>query len=463
MTGSAGDIDEAIWSELGASVRGGLLRKGDGGYDDARSVWNGMADRRPAAILQCRGVSDVIAGVNFARGHGLPLAVKGGGHNVAGKGVCDDGLTLDMSLMRSVRVDPLRLLARAEAGALWRDFDHEAQTFGLTCTGGVVSSTGVAGLTLGGGIGYLTRTYGLACDNLLAADVVTADGRLVQASASENPDLLWALRGGGGNFGVVTSVEFQLHEVGPDVAAAIVFYPLAAGVDVLHAYREYADAAPDAVACYAMIVRGPADLPADHAGQPVLVMIACYSGAVAEGLRALAPLASWSTPIATTVESIPYRTIQQTFDPGSPHGARYYWKSQYLSGLADEFFETVLRFARDMPGAYTAIGIEPLGGAMARVAPAATAYPHRRFPFNLGIWSGWDKPEEDAGAISWTKDFFEAVAPFGAGAYVNYLDEDEGGRVDEAYGANYARLRQVKAKWDPQNLFRVNQNIAPQV
>lgn len=461
MAGSGRDIDEAVWRRLGASVRGALLRAGDADYDPARSVWNGMADRRPAAILQCRGVSDVMAGVNFARAHGLPLAVKGGGHNVAGKGVCDDGLTLDMSPMCSVRVDPVARLARAEAGALWRDFDHEAQTFGLTTTGGVVSSTGVAGLTLGGGIGYLTRTHGLACDNLVAADVVTADGRLVQASASENPDLLWALRGGGGNFGVVTSLEFQLHEVGPDVAAAVVFYPLAAGVDVLHAYRAYAEAAPDAVACYAMVVRGPADLPAEHAGQPVLAIIACYSGAVADGLRALSPVESFVKPIAATIESTSYRALQQTFDPGSPHGARYYWKSLYLSGLPDEFLETVVRFALDMPGAYTAIGIEPLGGAMGRVDPAATAYPHRRFPFNLGIWSGWDDSSEDAAIIAWTRDFFEAVAPFGAGAYVNYLDEDEGGRVDEAYGGNYERLREVKRAWDPDNLFRVNQNIAP--
>jgi FAD/FMN-containing dehydrogenase len=461
MTGSSGGVDEAAWDELGSGVRGALLREGDAGYDEARSVWNGMMDRHPAAVLQCLGVSDVMAGVNFARNHGLPLAVKGGGHNVAGKGVCDDGLTLDMSLMRSVRVDPGTLRARAEAGALWRDFDHEAQTFGLTTTGGVVSSTGVAGLTLGGGIGYLTRTHGLACDNLLAADVVTADGRLVQASENENPDLLWALRGGGGNFGVVTSLEFQLHEVGPDVAAAIVFYPIAAGADVLHAYREYAEGAPDAVACYAMVVRGPADLPSEYAGQPVLAIIACYSGAVAEGLRALDPVGSFATPIAATIEGTPYRAMQQMFDPGSPHGVRYYWKSQYLSGLPDEFLETVVRFAREMPGAYTAIGIEPLGGAMERVDPAGTAYPHRRFPFNLGIWSGWDEPSEDSGVISWTREFFEAVVPFGAGAYVNYLSDDEGGRVDEAYGDNYARLRQVKAQWDPGNLFRVNQNIAP--
>ncbi|NIP16630.1 MAG: FAD-binding protein [Pseudomonadales bacterium] len=454
-------IDASSIEELRASVRGVVLCDGESGYDEARSVWNGMTERRPAAVLQCRGVGDVMAGVDFAREQGLPLAVKGGGHNVAGKGVCDDGLTLDMSLMKSVRVDPDARRARAEAGALWRDFDYEAQTFGLTTTGGVVSSTGVAGLTLGGGIGYLTRTYGLACDNLLSADVVIADGRMVQASENENADLLWALRGGGGNFGVVTSLEFQLHPVGPDVAAAVVFYSLAEGAEVLGRYRAYAEVAPDEVACYAMIVRGPADLPADYAGQPVLAIIGCYSGAVDEGLGELAPVGSFATPIASTIESTSYRAMQQMFDPGSPHGARYYWKSHYLSGLPDEFLEAVLRFAGDMPGAYTAIGIEPLGGAMGQVDPSGTAYPHRLFPFNLGIWSGWENASEDAAVIAWTRDFFEAAAPFGAGAYVNYLDGDEGGRVDEAYGGNYERLRDVKRKWDPDNLFRVNQNIAP--
>jgi len=454
-------IAPAALDALGARLRGNLLRPGDEGYDTARSVWNGIVDRRPGAIVRCAGAADVMAAVEFARAHDVPLSVKAGGHNVAGKAVCDDGLMIDLSGMREIRVDPIARRARAGGGALWRDFDHEAQAFGLTCTGGVVSSTGVAGLTLGGGIGYLTRTFGLACDNLVAADVVTADGRLVHASEQEHTDLLWALRGGGGNFGVVTSLEFRLHPVGPEVAVAMVFHPVDEALDVLHAYRDFAAAAPDEVACYAMFVNAPPDVPAEHAGRSVLAVVACCSGPAEDGLRRLAPLATMGSPISATVDRMPYTVLQTSFDAGNPHGQRYYWKSQYLGGLPDGLLETVVRFAADLHGPFSIIGIEPLGGAMARVAPSATAFAHRGVPFSLGIWTGWDDAADDADNIAWTREFFAAVERFGAGAYVNYLGTDEADRVDEAYGANFTRLVEIKRKWDPDNLFRANHNIAP--
>jgi FAD/FMN-containing dehydrogenase len=453
-------VSEAALEGLANLIRGQVLCRGDEEYDSARSIWNGMIDRYPAVVVRATGTADVIAAVNFAREHKLPLSIKGGGHNVAGKALCDDGLTIDLSRLNNVRIEPQARRGRAGGGALWEDFDHEAQAFGLTCTGGVVSSTGVAGLTLGGGIGYLTRTYGLACDNLVGADVVTASGALVRASETENADLFWALRGGGGNFGVVTSLEFQLHEVGPLVAAAMVFYPVDGAGEVLRSYRDYAASAPDEVACYAMFVNGPPDFPPEWQGKPVLAIVACYSGDRAQGRAQLAPLAGWGEPISALVDDMPYKALQTSFNAGNPHGARYYWKSQHLSGLADELLDTLVRFARDLHGEFSIIGIEPLGGAQGRVDPAATAFVHRQVPFSLGIWTGWSEPAEDQQNVAWTRAFYDAVKSFGAGAYVNYLGDDEGERLDEAYGANYARLLKVKKKWDPDNLFRINHNIA---
>ena len=311
---------------LAAQVRGEVLRRGDDGYDTSRAVWNGMIDRRPGAIVRCTGAADVIATVNFVREHRQPLAIRAGGHNVAGKAVCDDGIVIDLSPMNNVWIDPVARRGRAGAGARWGAFDHEAQAFGLTTTGGVVSSTGVAGLTLGGGIGYLTRTYGLACDNLLSVDLVTADGRLVRASETENADLFWALRGGGGNFGVVTSLEFRLHEVGPLVATATVFHPIEDAREILHFYRSFSESAPDELACYAMIVNAPENVP-DQSGRPVLALVGVYCGSVEEGKRLMTPLAEHGTPLMAVVDGMPYAVMQTAFDAGSPHGARYYWKA----------------------------------------------------------------------------------------------------------------------------------------
>jgi FAD/FMN-containing dehydrogenase len=427
-------------------------------YNEARALWNGMIDRRPGAIVRCTGVADVIATVNFAREQNLPLAIKAGGHNVSGKAMCDDGIVIDLSPMNNVRIDPQAKRARAGAGAKWGAFDHDAQTFGLTTTGGVVSSTGVAGLTLGGGIGYLTRTFGLACDNLLSVDLVTAGGELVRACEDENPDLFWALRGGGGNFGVVTSLEFQLHAVGPMVATATVFHAIEDARSVLNLYRAFNETAPDELACYAMIVNAPENLP-DQQGKAVLAIVGLYSGDVDEGLKLMAPLADMGSPLVAAIDQMPYTVMQTAFDAGNPHGARYYWKSQYLGGLDDEFLDIVVDRALNFHGDHTIIGIEPMGGAQGRVDPDATAFACRNVPYSLGIWTGWQDPSRDEANIAWTRAFFDAVAPFGAGAYVNYLGEDESDRLEEVYGGNFARLRQVKQKWDPENLFRLNHNI----
>ena len=457
--GSRSELSEATVEGLTARIRGQVLRPDDDGYDDARSVWNGMIDRRPAVIVRCRGSADVMAAVGFARDQGLVLSVRGGGHNVAGKAVCDDGVMIDLSPMKAVRVDPVAKRAYAAAGATWGDFDHEAQAFGLTSTGGLISSTGVSGLTLGGGIGYLTRSHGLACDNLVAADVVTADSRLVHVSESENSDLLWALRGGGGNFGVVTALEFQLHEVGPMVAVAQAFHPIEAIGDVLRFYRDYAAGAPDEIACYLLVVHAPPvePFPPDLQGKPVVALVACSSGELEKGKALLQPLADYGEPAVAFVDAMPYTVLQTGFDAATPHGGRYYWKSHHLAGLEDGFLDAVAGHCKELPGPFTIVGIEPLGGAFGRIGPKDTAFPHRQVPFSFGIWTGWPEPEEDGHNIAWTREFYDATRRYGAGAYVNYLGEDEGGRVEEAYGENFGRLLEIKKKWDPDNLFRVNQ------
>ncbi len=452
-------LTEQQTERLAETVRGEILTAGQPGYDEARTLWNGMIDKHPGAIVRCSGVADVIATVNFARTQSVPLAIKAGGHNVSGKAICDGGIVIDLSPMSNIRIDPDAKRARAGAGAKWGAFDHEAQAFGLTTTGGVVSSTGVAGLTLGGGIGYLTRTYGLACDNLLSVDLVTAGGELVRASKDENPDLFWALQGGGGNFGVVTSLEFQLHAVGPMVATATIFHAIEDARGVLDLYRTFNENAPDALACYAMIVNAPEDLP-DQQGKAVLAIVGLYSGNVDEGLKLMQPLAEMGSPLVAVLDEMPYSVMQTAFDAGNPHGARYYWKSQYLGGLADDFLDIIVEQALDLHGEHTIIGIEPLGGAQGRVDPGATAFACRDVPYSLGIWTGWQDAQKDEENIAWTRAFFDAVASYGAGAYVNYLGEDESDRLDEVYGPNYARLKEVKQKWDPDNLFRLNHNIA---
>ena len=445
-------------------LRGDLLHPGDDGYDEARSVWNDMVDKYPAMIAQCEGTADVMAAVEFAREHGVVLSIKGGGHNFAGTAVCEDGLVIDLSPMNAVQVDPDAQRARVQAGATWADFDHEAQAFGLATTGGLVSTTGVAGLTLGGGQGYLARKHGLTVDNLHSADVVTADGDFVHASAETTEDLFWALRGGGGNFGVVTAFEFDLHPVGPTVLGGPVFHPYEDAAEALRFYREFTADAPRELACYALVVRVPPEEPFPEAyrGEPAVAFAVCYAGPIEEGEETVSPLREFGDPIVDAIQPMPYAGLQQAFDDGSPEGYRWYTKSHYLDGLSDDAIETILEYTDPFPGPLTQVAIEPMGGAIADVDPTATAFPHRDASYSFGIWPGWADPENDDELIGWARGFHKAMAPYTTdGVYANYLDRDESDRVEAAYGVNYDRLVEIKTEWDTENVFRMNQNIEP--
>ncbi|MBB3232568.1 FAD-binding oxidoreductase [Halomonas stenophila] len=433
-------------------LRGRLLSPEDEGYDEARRVFNGMVDSRPAAILRCAGVADVMAGVNFAREADLPVAVRGGGHSVAGSAVCDDGLVIDLSAMRSVRVDPRRRTARAEGGATWGDVDHETQAFGLATTGGIVPSTGIGGLTLGGGIGYLNRKFGLACDNLLSADVVTADGQLLTASDDENAELFWGLRGGGGNFGVVTSFEYRVHRVGPVLAGELVF-PLDRAREVLRRYRDWSLAAPDELRADATLLSAP--------DGPVLAIIVCWCGDIEEGERVLQPLRALGSPLLDTIDTVPYATVQNLLTEVFRPGLRHYWKAGFMRTFSDEAIDTIVEaFAGDLPAPLAAIAIEHLGGAIGRVGDQETAFGHRQAQHSVLVLRMWHDPADSSANIAWGRRCFRAAAPFlDEGAYVNYLADEGEARVRAAYGANYERLAALKRRYDPTNRFRFNQNI----
>ena len=445
-------------------IHGDVLRPDDEGYDDARTVWNAMIDREPAVIARCRGTADVIEAVTFARDHELRLAVKGGGHNVAGNAVCDDGLVIDLSPMNAVRIDPERKTARVQGGATWGDFDHEAQAFGLATTGGIVSTTGVAGVTLGGGLGYLARTYGLAHDNLRSMDVVTADGELVRASEDRHSELFWGMRGGAGNFGIATSFEFELHEVGPEVLAGRLVYPYEAAADVLRHYREFMLEAPDEVQCYAGFVQGsPAmGLPEELHGETLFSLIPFYSGDIEAGKDALRPLREFVEPIADTVQPTPYTAHQRSSDELYREGDRNYWKSHFFDELSDDAIDTIVDEVDPLPTPFTTVFFEWMGGAIARADSDATAFPHRDATVSFTVAPKWTDPADDEELIGWAREFFDATAPYATeDVYVNYLSGDEQQRTGAAYGDNYDRLVELKAEYDPENLFRMNQNIEP--
>lgn len=439
-------------------LRGQLLRSGDETYDEARRVWNGMIDKRPALIVRARGVADVIQAVEFARDSGLVLAVRGGGHNVSGNAVCDGGLTLDLSLMQGIRVDPERRSLRAEGGALWRDVDHEAEAFGLATTGGLISSTGIAGLTLGGGLGWLMGSYGLACDNLLSVDLVTAAGELITASARENADLFWGLRGGGGNFGVATSLEYRLHPVGP-MLGGLIIHPLEQAAGLFSFYEGFTRDAPDALGSMLLFVTSPE-------GKKVVAVAVCYNGSPEQGEALLAPLRAFGSPLADTIAPMRYTQIQQMFDGGFPAGLQNYWRSSFLEHLDGDGVEDIVERFREAPSAQAAIAIEQLGGAVARVPAGDTAFNHRASRFNLLILGMWPERHAKAENVSWVQSISETLARHASSrVYVNYLGQsgDEGvGRVEAAYGPEaYARLAALKNQYDPENLFRLNQNIEP--
>jgi FAD/FMN-containing dehydrogenase len=444
--------------------RGDLLAPGDEGYEDARWTWNAMFDKRPTLIARCAGVADVIAGVNFAREHGLLLSVRGGGHSVPGHSTCDDGLVLDLSPMRSVRVDPVTKTARAEGGVNWGTYDHETQAFGLASTGGQVSTTGIAGLTLGGGIGWLMRKHGLACDNLISADVVTAAGEVVTASAGQNEDLFWGLRGGGGNFGVVTSLEYQLHDVGLILGGAVM-HPVDRARDVLGYFREFCSTAPDELTTYALLVTAPPApfVPPAMVGSPVVVLAGCYAGPIDEGERVLEPLREFGSPPIDVFQPLPYAALQSMFDETGPAGHSYYIKGDYVPEVSDELIEALIEQAAAMPGHHCEIHLGHMGGAAGRVGEEDTAFAHRDADFVFIGIAHWLEASEEEAQLSWVRGLGDAVRPHSIGAYVNFLGDEGDERIRAAYGSEekYDRLVELKRAWDPQNLFCLNQNIRP--
>jgi hypothetical protein len=448
------------------SMKGVVLAPGDEGYDDARKLWNGMHDKHPALIARCSGTTDIVTAVNFAREEGIRLSVRGGGHNVAGTAIVDDGLVIDLSMLRGVYVDPIRRTARVQPGARWGDFDREAQLFGLATTGGEVSTTGVAGFTLGGGMGILQRKWGLACDNLISAQVVTADGEVITASESENPDLLWAIRGGGGNFGVVSSFEFQLHPFGPEAYAATVIYPHNKGMDLLRKWREFTAAAPDEVTSQVLIWWMPPlpDIREEMHGAPILTFVGVYAGPVEEGEKVLQPLRELDEPLVDLSGPAPYVQIQSDFDEFFPDGKLYYWKSIFTNELSDEVCEAMLRQTLEGRTCEAAVVVRHLGGAVSRVPEDATAFGNRQAPFNVSYDSLWDEREHSDNNIAWVRrSWAEMKEMTDGGVYLNFAGfaEDVDSLARAGHQRNYERLQQVKRHYDPTNLFRSNINIKP--
>jgi len=457
--GSVAKVPGAAVEALAGGVRGELLLPGSPGYDTAREIWNGMINRRPGVVLRCAGTSDVVSAVRFAREHDLLVAVKGGGHNVAGNAVCDGGLMIDLTEMRGVHVDPKARRARAQGGATWGDFDAEAQLYGLTTTGGLISSTGVAGLTLGGGIGWLSRSHGLACDNLISVDLVTADGDILTASETENSELFWGLKGGGGNFGVATSFEFQVHPVGPEVFGGPVIYPLERARDCLTRFRELMAGAPDRLAGMAALGTAPD-------GQMAVTLFTVYNGDPKEGETLVRPLRKMGAPIVDAMKVTPYRVIQTLIDASMPHGRRYHFKSSFLDALPDDAIETVIGQRVKCPSPHSKIIIEFLGGAFGRVPREATVFDHRWARNNLLIIGAWEDKAADETNRAWARETWEVMQPHASeGVYMNYLgtEADEGAnRILATYGpGKYDRLVALKTRYDPTNLFRMNQNIRP--
>ena len=437
------------------AFRGQLLTAGDASYEAARRIWNGMIDRRPALIARCTGAADVMGAVKFARDAGLVIAVRGGGHSFPGHSVCDGGVMIDLQPMKSIRVDPAAARVRAEPGVTWGEFDAETQAFGLGVTGGMISHTGIAGLTLGGGFGWLMRKYGLVIDNLLSCDVVTADGRLLHASADENPDLFWALRGGGGNFGIVTSFEYRLHPVGPTMLAGLIAYPLAEARQVLQGFQDVMSSAPDELVTTAGLLTTPD-------GHQVAAVAPCFNGDPAAGERMVAPLRRLGTVLMDQVGPMPYTAVQTMFNQAAVPGRRFYMRSNYVEAFADQFVDALTSGYARSPSPLTAVVIVSMGGAVGRVAPDATAYCHRHAPYTMTVLGGWADAAADDANVTWLRQTWGAIEPhLENGVYVNELHDEGQDRIRAAYGAVYDRLSSLKRKYNPDNLFRLNQNIRP--
>jgi FAD/FMN-containing dehydrogenase len=447
-------LDDIALETLASAIRGDVIRPGDSEYDTARSIWNGMIDKRPAVIVRCSGTADVVEAVRFARVNNLLVAVRAGGHNAAGNAVCDGGIVIDLSAMNGVWVDADRRVAVAQGGATWGDFDRETHLHGLATTGGAISTTGIAGLTLGGGLGWLMRKYGMACDNLVAAEMVTADGEVLRASESENPELFWGLRGGGGNFGIVTSFEFQLHPVST-VLGGMLVHPAERAREMLQFYREFTSQAADETTIFSGLMISPE-------GAPIGAMVACDCGDPETAAERLRPLREYGPPLADMIGPVPYPQHQTIMDEAFPSGLNVYWRSHFLTSLNDEVIDILLEHFAGMTSPLSAILLEHFGGAVSRVGPDETAFPHRAAEYNLAIIARWTDPTGADAHIAWTRQLHEALRPHSSGVYVNYLGEEGEDRVREAYSAaQYERLAALKRRYDPTNFFRLNQNIRP--
>jgi FAD/FMN-containing dehydrogenase len=455
-------IAESIGS-LREQVRGDVIDRDDDAYDEARRVYNAMIDRRPAVVVRAVNAGDVMAAVRFAAENGLPVAIRGGGHSVPGFGTWDDAVVVDLVRMRGVRVDPVKGTARAEGGATWGDFNAATHAFGLATTGGIISTTGVAGLTLGGGIGYLARGCGLSCDNLISADVVTADGRFLVASEEENADLFWALRGGGGNFGVVTALEFRLHPI-KDIYGGPMFYELKEAPHILRFFREFITTAPEQLGAFPAFQIAPPlpFIPEKRHGEPFVAVVACWAGPIDEGEKALKPFHDVAPVLAEFVGPMPYPALNAAFDGLVPAGLQHYWKANFVRELKDAAIDAHLEHGPKLPAVNSTVHIYPINGACHRVPADATAFGHRDANFATVIAGMWPDAGQNTANIKWVRDYSDATAPLSeAGGYINFMSQDDDVRVEANYGSGYRRLVEVKRKYDPDNIFRANQNIKP--
>jgi FAD/FMN-containing dehydrogenase len=447
-------VDSGRITEFSDHIAGEVIQPGDPSYDVARRIWNGSIDRHPGMIVRCKGVADVVQSVRSARENELLLAIRGGGHNVAGRALCDDGMVIDLSDMKAVFVDPSANTVRVQGGATLGDVDRETHQFGLAVPAGVVSRTGIAGLTLGGGVGWLVRKYGLTCDNILSFEVVTADGRLLTASADENPDLFWALRGGGGNFGVITSFLFRAFPVS-NVLGGLIVHPRDQAREVIRHYRDFMQSAPEDLTAYLGLLTTPD-------GVPAVAVIPCYCGDAAEGERVLKPLREFGSPLMDAVQTMPFPTMQRLLDDAFPDGTQNYWKSTFISELSDDAIDVIVDHANRMASPMSAVVIEYYGGAAGRVGTADTAFAQRQAEYDIGIMAQWTDLAESDGHVEWARQMFDALVPYSSGGYLlNFLSEEMPHTIRAAFGSNYERLTEVKKRYDPTNFFRVNQNIVP--
>jgi FAD/FMN-containing dehydrogenase len=449
-------LNKSVIDNFKSKFLGSLIIKGDPDYNEVRALWNGMIDRKPALIARCSETSDVIASVNFARENNLLVSVRGAGHNIAGTASTDGGMMIDLSQMKEIRVDPEAKVAFVSPGATLHDLDHETQAFGLAVPTGINSTTGISGLTLGGGFGWLSRSLGLTADNLIAADVVTAEGKLVHANSNGASDLLWGLRGGGGNFGIVTSFQYRLHPVGPQLLCGLIVHPFKGAQKVFKFYRDFVDKAPEQLTCWVVLRKAPPlpFLPADVHGKEIFIIAVVYSGNIKEGEKVLEPLRKFGNPIADVVGPTPYEAFQQAFDPLLTPGARNYWKSHNFKKLSDEAIDTLIKYASQLPTPLSEIFVGNLGGAINRVQSDATAYPHRDVNFVMNVHTRWEDKSLDDKCVDWARKLFDETAKYATGGvYVNFISEGEN-RVNSAFGSNYERLAKLKKKYDPDNFFK---------